>query len=442
MLSQADNALLTQTGPGTPMGELMRQYWLPVLLSEELPTPDGPPARVRLLGEDLVAFRDSAGRVGLLGAHCAHRGAALFFGRNEADGLRCVYHGWKYDVSGRCVDLPTEPPASPLQARIRQRAYHCRERGGIIWAYLGSRAEPPPLPGLEWVALPPEQRYITKRWAECNYTQGLEGDLDSSHVGFLHARRDPFQLAPDAQVWGASGTFTRFSQDLQPRFETRESAAGLMIAARRAAGPDRSGSDRYYWRVTQFLLPCFTLIPPFGDDATIRAKAWVPIDDTTHMNWTISAHPVRPLAEAERAVLRSGATAHVGVDLFLPPTPAPGGRWRATAHRDNDFLLDRQAQRTESFSGLPGNWGQDGGIIASMGETFDRSQEHLGTSDTGVIRVRELLLRSARALRDRGTMPPGVSAPESYRVRAVSLELPHDAPWVAHVHEQTAPPVP
>jgi hypothetical protein len=229
----------------------------------------------------------------------------------------------------------------------------------------------------------------------------------------------------------------RFTGDLQPRFETRESTAGLMIAARRDAA-----GDRYYWRVTQFLLPFFTLIPPFGDDQTIRAKAWVPIDDTTHMSWTISAHPSRPLTGAELAVLRSGATAHVGVEQFIPPTTAPGGRWRAVAHRANDFLLDRQAQRAETFSGLPGNWGQDGGIIASMGESFDRSTEHLGTSDTGVIRVRELLLRSARALRDQGTAPPGVGAPGSYRVRAVSLELPRAAPWFAHTQEMIAAPVP
>jgi nitrite reductase/ring-hydroxylating ferredoxin subunit len=392
---------------------------------------------VRLLGEDLVAFRDSTGRVGLLGAHCVHRGASLFFGRNEEAGLRCVYHGWKYDVTGQCVDMPSEPPESTFKDRIRAIAYPCVDRGGLIWAYLGPSAEPPPLPDLEWVALPPEQRYITKRWAECNYSQGLEGDLDSSHVGFLHARLDQFRRSPDAQTWGASGTFVRFAEDLRPRFETRESAAGLMIAAQRAAGRDRS-----YWRVTQFLMPFFTLIPPFGDDPTIRAKAWVPMDDTTHMNWTISCHPARPLAEPELAVLRSGATAHVGVEQFLPPTTAPGGRWHAIANTANDFLLDRHVQRTESFSGLPGNWGQDGGIIASMGPNFDRSQEHLGTSDTGVIQVRELLLRSARALSERGAPPPGTADPRSYRVRAVSLELPQGTPWFAHAQDMMAAPVP
>jgi phthalate 4,5-dioxygenase len=436
MLSKADNELLTRLGPGTPMGEMIRQYWIPVLLSEELPESDGPPERVRLLGEDLIAFRDSAGRVGLLGAHCAHRGASLFFSRNEEMGLRCVYHGWKYDVNGHCVDMPSEPPESSFKDRVTQRAYRCVERGGIIWAYLGSATEPPPLPDLEWALLPAERRYITKRWAECNYSQGLEGDLDSSHVGFLHAPLARFRESQDDQTWGASGAFVRFSGDLAPRFETHESDAGLMIAARRSAGP-----DRYYWRITQFLMPFFTLIPPFGDDQTIRAKAWVPIDDETHMNWTISCHPSRAIEGSELAVLRSGITAHVGVDQFLPPTPAPGSRWRAIANEANDFLLDRAAQRTEVFSGLPGNWGQDGGIIASMGPIFDRSEEHLGTSDTGVIQVRELLLRSARALQDDGTPPPGIADPRAYRVRAVSVELPAETQWYPRAQDLIEAPI-
>jgi phthalate 4,5-dioxygenase len=425
MLSKADNELLTQTGPGTPMGALLRQYWLPVLLSEELPTSDGAPERVRLLGEDLIAFRDSAGRVGLLAAHCAHRGASLFFGRNEESGLRCVYHGWKYDVTGRCVDMPNEPPESSFKDRVVQLSYPCVEQNGIIWAYLGPRSETPRLPYLEWALLPTEQRYITKRWAECNYTQGLEGDLDSSHVGFLHAPLDRFRAAQDARTWGASGSFERFYADVQPRFETKESECGLMIGVRRAAG-----GDRIYWRVTQFLMPFFTLIPPFGDDQTIRAKVWVPIDDETHMNWTISAHASRPFTDQELAVLRSGATAHVGVDQFLPATSEPGSQWKAIANRENDFLLDRQAQATEAFSGLPGNWGQDGGIIASMGPIYDRSSEHLGASDTGVIQVRRMLLRSARALQQAGATPRGVDEPAGYHTRAVSMELPAGASWV------------
>src|SRR5579871_88807 len=342
VLSKADNELLTRTGPGTPMGDLMRQYWIPALVAEELAAPGGSPVRVKLLGEELIAFRDSTGQVGLLGAHCAHRGASLFFGRNEEAGLRCVYHGWKYDVAGRCIDMPNEPPESTFKGRVAQPAYRCVERGGIIWAYLGPRAEAPPLPSLEWASLPAEQRYITKRWAECNYAQGLEGDLDSSHVGFLHAPLAQFRQSRAAEEWGASGAFERFYDDRQPRFDTQESEGGLMIAAQRAAA-----RDRYYWRVTQFLMPFFTLIPPFANDDTIRAKAWVPIDDESHMNWTISAQPHRGLTAEELAVLRAGATAHVGVHQFLPPTTEPGGRWKAIAHRGNDFLLDRQAQQTQ-----------------------------------------------------------------------------------------------
>src|SRR4051794_33699126 len=182
MLSKEDNELLTRVGPGTPTGELLRRYWQPALLAAELPEPDGAPLRVRLLGEDLVAFRDTSGQVGLLGAHCPHRGASLFFGRNEECGLRCVYHGWKFDVTGQCVDMPSEPPESNFKDKIHHIAYPCAERGGVIWAYLGPSSPVPPLPALEWINLPPEQRFQAKRMQYCNWVQALEGDIDQSHV--------------------------------------------------------------------------------------------------------------------------------------------------------------------------------------------------------------------------------------------------------------------
>ncbi|MDE3075125.1 MAG: Rieske 2Fe-2S domain-containing protein, partial [Chloroflexota bacterium] len=176
MLSPEQNELIARVGPGTPMGAVMRRYWLPVLLSEEVEA-DGPPLRVRLLGEDLIAYRDSDGRVGLLGEHCPHRGASLFFGRNEASGLRCVYHGWKLDVSGRCMDMPNEPLDSSFRAKMRQLAYVCRERNGVVWAYLGP-AQPPDLPAIEWNGVPATQRYVTKRVQECNWAQAVEGGID------------------------------------------------------------------------------------------------------------------------------------------------------------------------------------------------------------------------------------------------------------------------
>ena len=190
MLSQEDNELLTRVGPGTVMGSLMRQYWLPIMLSSEVPEPDCKPLRVKLLGEDLIAFRDADGRVGLVEEHCAHRGASLYFARNEHGGLRCVYHGWMYDVSGRCVDMPNEPAWSNFKDKVSITAYACRERNGLVWAYMGPRKDPPPLPDLEFNLIPPEHVLLWKHLQESNWVQGLEGNIDSSHLSFLHARLD------------------------------------------------------------------------------------------------------------------------------------------------------------------------------------------------------------------------------------------------------------
>src|SRR6476620_6701851 len=182
MLSPEENELLTRVEPGTPMGGLLRRYWLPALLSEELPEPDCAPIRVQLLGEPLVAFRDSAGRAALLGANCSHRGASLLFGRNEEHGLRCVYHGWKFDADGRCVDMPNEPAESSFKERIRHLAYPCEERGGVIWMYMGPPEERPELPAMEWTIVPENQRYVHKRFQACSFLQNVEGEVDSSHV--------------------------------------------------------------------------------------------------------------------------------------------------------------------------------------------------------------------------------------------------------------------
>src|SRR2546427_57511 len=235
MLSKEDNELLCRVGPGTATGTLLRHYWLPFLFDWEIET-DREPQRVRLLGEDLIAFRDSRGRVGLLGDHCAHRGASLFFGRNEDCGLRCVYHGWKYDVDGRCVDMPNEPPESnpstgsgrAFRDKVRQVAYPCVERGGVIWAYLGPQSPPPPLPHLEWMDLPSEQRYASKRVQYSNWVQGMEGDIDQSHVSFLHSR---LNLDDDSELRFRTGGPRRLvdqirKNDTHPRFEGVETEHG------------------------------------------------------------------------------------------------------------------------------------------------------------------------------------------------------------------------
>src|ERR1700722_431035 len=182
MLSKEENELLTQTGPGTPMGELFRRFWLPALLSSELPEPDCAPVKLTILSEDLVAFRDSEGRVGVLERYCPHRGSSLFWGRNEESGLRCVYHGWKFDVTGSCVDMPNEPMESRFREKIRTTAYPTEERGGVIWIYMGPKDLHPQMPELEWTLVPENQRYVTKRITACNYLQNVEGEVDSAHV--------------------------------------------------------------------------------------------------------------------------------------------------------------------------------------------------------------------------------------------------------------------
>src|SRR2546430_952310 len=187
MLSKADNEYLCHIGPGTPMGNLMRQYWLPAIRSDELADPDSPPLRVRLLGEDLIGFRTTSGQVGLVHNNCPHRGASLFFGRNEENGLRCVYHGWKFDAAGNCLDMPNEPAESDFKSKVRAQAYATVERGGVLWAYLGDRATPPPMPSLEGNMLPDGKWSATAVQRECNYLQALEGDIDTSHFSFLHA---------------------------------------------------------------------------------------------------------------------------------------------------------------------------------------------------------------------------------------------------------------
>jgi phthalate 4,5-dioxygenase len=254
MLTKEDNELLTRVGPGTLMGSLLRRYWQPVLYSNELPDRDGAPARVRLLGEDLVAFRDTAGNVGLLPLHCPHRGASLFYARNEEHGLRCVYHGWKFDIAGNCVDMPNEPAEGNAARRVKKIGYPCREFGGAIWTYMGPD-EPPAIPELEWAHLPDSHKFTTKRFHECNWAQGLEGDLDSSHVGLLHSNLDK-DVPSFSYGWRPDGSYNTIGHHRSPGVETHETDFGLWVAARR---PSKDGF--FYWRATALILPFYTIIP-------------------------------------------------------------------------------------------------------------------------------------------------------------------------------------
>jgi phthalate 4,5-dioxygenase len=419
MLSPEDNVLLTRIGPCTPMGDLIRQYWIPALMSTELPAPDGSPLRVRLLGENLIAFRTTSGSVGLLPHGCPHRGASLFFGRNEAEGIRCVYHGWKFDVAGRCMDMPTEPPDSTFKDKVRARAYPCQERNGIVWTYMGPRQDPPPLPDLEPNMLPNERVEVWTALRQCNWVQALEGDIDTAHLGLLHLGGvSPDQVTP--------GTFDYYTvYDRAPRYQVVETDYGTMYGAYRPAE-----EDTYYWRIAQFLFPFYTLIPTGELGVQILVRAWVPVDDHHTMFWSIGAPSTRRAPDGRRSTKNGqpfpGTT---GRPEFLPNTTDWLGRWRLKADASKDYNIDREVQRTQSFTGIDGIHLQDQAITESMGPVVDRSQEHLGSSDAMIIRTRRRLMRAALDLRA-GIAPPAVDHPELYRQRSGGVILPRAADWV------------
>jgi len=410
MLSIEDNDLLTQVGPGTPMGEVMRRYWLPFMYSWELEE-DGAPLRVRLLGEDLIAFRDSAGQVGLVANACAHRGASLFFGRNEDCGLRCVYHGWKYDVAGNCVDMPNEPAGSNFREKIHLTAYRCAEQGGMIFTYMGrDQATAPGLPQLDWAMLPETHVYHEFKAAlNSNYMQNLEGDIDSSHTGFLHSGVVPGAIPRNG-----------ITRDRVPRLEIVETEYGTMYSARRTAGP-----DRYYWRTAQFIMPIFTLFPGSGD-GQVPSHIWVPIDDHHTLSFGVKWNPTAEWPDRTPSSRRD-------MDGTGPMLPEQRGtyfaHWWPEINVGNDFAIDREAQKTTTFTGIPTIRLQDAAMTTSMGAITNRTREHLGTVDAMIIRTRQRLLRAARALRDEGTPPPICDRPDLFRVRSSSALLPAGVDW-------------
>jgi phthalate 4,5-dioxygenase oxygenase subunit len=429
MLTREDNEFLTRVGPGTAMGQLMRQYWLPTLRSDEL-EPGGRVKRVRLLGEDLVAFRARDGQVGLVEEFCSHRRASLYFARNEDAGLRCVYHGWKYGFDGQCLDMPNEPPETSFRDKVRHPAYPCADRGGVIWAYMGPQSPPPAVPNLEWMLLPEDQRFVSKFYQECNYMQGLEGGIDPAHISFLHGVVDRGDEALRRELDQASAGFLLAAElERAPHLEIVDTSYGALIGARRDAG-----NGMYYWRITQFHMPFHTLPPTDPKaDPLVHSHIWIPVDDVNHVNWCISWHPTRALTGEERAAMHAGSSIHI-MD-YAPATSLAYGDIRPRQHRDNDYLCDWEAHRTRKFFGVPGVGAQDKSITESQQPILDRTRERLGTSDSGIIRIRKRLLDAAVALRDRGTPPPGLE-PESFLIRGASVILPKDVPWAEGARAQ------
>ncbi len=405
MLSKQDNEAMTQVGPGTLMGNLMREYWLPALMTSEVPAPDSPPVRLRLLGEDLIGFRATSGAVGIVQNSCPHRGASLFFGRNEEDGLRCVYHGWKFDVTGACTDMPSEPAESNFRTKVRVTAYPTEERNGIVWVYMGPRSVPPPLPGIESNMV--EGATVGKFLRDCSWLQGFEGDLDTTHIGFLHfGAYTADQMEPKSMDY-----YSLKRRD--PKMMVVERPWGATYGSYRPAEEDTT-----YWRVAQYCYP-FYAMPPVGIlGARVAILAIVPVDDTHMMRWQISV----PNRWASAGAIRPAYELHPEYG-YLPETSGFLGKWRMAQNKSNDYLLDRDFQKNGSYTGIRGIGIQDEAVTESMGEIMDRTREHLGTSDLMVIRLRALLLGAARRLRDAGEVPPAVDTPEVYAVRSGGVVL-------------------
>jgi phthalate 4,5-dioxygenase oxygenase subunit len=420
MLKKELNDLVTQTGPGTAMGNVFRRYWLPALLSEQLPGPDCEPVRLELLSEKMLAFRDTSGKLGLIDEFCAHRGVSLWFGRNEENGIRCPYHGWKYDVNGNCTEVPSEPTSGYCE-RIKLKSYPMVERGGVIWVYMGPADKQPPLPEWEFATLPKEHTYMSKRVQASNWLQALEGGIDSSHVSFLHSA----SLSRDPLFKGAKGNQYNLN-DLSPVFEVVEADGGLLVGARRNAE-----DDQYYWRITPWVMPCFTMVPPRGDHP-VHGHFWVPINDHSCWTWSFDYHPTRHLTTEEVDAMKAGASIHVLVDKDYVPLQ----------RMENNYLMDRKAQREGLlYSGIEGIGMQDASLQESMGAIQDRTKENLVSTDNGIIMARQRLIKAARALAENPDFVlPGLD-PEHQKVRSVAMLIKRDVHYKegAKEHFKSAP---
>ena len=431
MLTNADNQYLCRIGPGTAMGNVFRQYWLPAIRSDELPAPDCPPLRVKLLGEELIGYRTTSGAVGLMQNSCPHRGASLFFGRNEEEGLRCVYHGWKFDVAGSCIDMPSEPAESNFKNKVRANAYPTQERNGIIWAYMGPREVPPPLPDIEANMLNRDPLKINVLHRACNWMQGLEGELDTIHAAFLH-----FGSAKLEDQAPGSFNFYHIKQR-DARFVVRDTGFGASYGAYRPAE-----DDTFYWRIAHVLFPFYAVPPQGALGPKVQMNAYVPMDDEHTLQWEIFVNVDEALRRSsfgtemagsttreEQARARSAANRRPG-SVYLPQATGWHGRFNLDQDLSNDYLVDREAQRSgKSFSGIPGVRQQDMAVTETMGPIYNRSREHLGTTDSMIIRARRRWIATARALAEQGVLPPGVDDPAIYRQRSGEVILPRSTDW-------------
>jgi phenylpropionate dioxygenase-like ring-hydroxylating dioxygenase large terminal subunit len=394
------------------MGEVLRRFWQPVLLSEELPSPDCTPVAIRVMGEDLLAFRDTNGEVGIVSAYCAHRHAHLFWGRNEENGIRCTYHGWKFDVTGQCVDMPNEPTETNFKDKIKITAYPTKEAGGAVWAYMGPpEKQPAELPYLEWARLPESHVMITKRLQENNWAQAVEGGIDSSHISYLHNNNIQQQNLSTG--------------DKAPLMWLQERPFGFIEAARRV-----TAEGKHYWRIRPFMVPGTIMIPSSdAPDRSISGHVWVPVDDYNVWVFTMTWKVQRPLEEQERSALLAGFGIHSAVEKHERRWDLKiSNAYKPIRNMGNDYLIDRPLQKETSFTGIQGTGEQDCSIQESMGRLSPRWEEHLGTTDKGIIEFRKTLLQMARDMLE-GKEPVQPHTPEAYSVRSTAFVVDSSVDW-------------
>ena len=425
MLSPAENDLLCRVEGAAPMGGIMRRHWLPACMVEEVAAPDGAPVRARLLGEDLVVFRDSAKRIGVLAEHCLHRRASLVYGRNEECGLRCLYHGWKFDVEGNVVDMPSEAPGAAQRLGKKTTAYPVRESGGFVWIWMGPQQEMREFEPPAWAPHPGMRYAIVKIWTECNWAQVLEGSIDSAHSSVLHSTNMP--AAQD--VYGSTatdGAWLRPSNDKAPRLQFEPTDYGFRYAAIRK--PIKNPENDRYVRTTLYIAPFTVLIPP--NNQYNLAQMLVPIDDVNTMFYWIAWHP-DPAKGISQEAWRRFCAAEVGVDL--------DANYRKKRNLRNDYLQDRAAMKRGDWTGIVGIPAQDMAMWESMGPITDRSQDHYGSSDLAVAQFRRMMVAAAKKY-EQGAPAFGTEKRVRY-VELASFEgiVPKSSDWRTLSSARTAP---
>ncbi|MDA0240105.1 MAG: Rieske 2Fe-2S domain-containing protein [Proteobacteria bacterium] len=382
MLSKKQNDLLTQTGPGTPGGNLLRSYWQPIATDDKMP-PGGDPLPIRIMSEDLVLFRDPDDRLGLIGRHCPHRGTDLSYGRVEDGGLRCLYHGWAFDIEGNCIDQPAEPEDKKFCHKVRHPAYPVRQQGGVIWCYMGV-GEPPLIPDFQFLSAPEENRLAFRVIQQCNWLQGLESSTDPSHTSYLHRMAKGEKTARD------SGFSAMFGEDTRPRLDIEHTSFGVRIHALR-----KMKDGRNYLRVNNYIYPCGTT--PVTESPGVpgyQGRWYVPIDDEHHCRFEFFYKNGDPV---DKDGLRKVRADNIG----------PDGRHIRRA--DNRYLQDRDEQRRDdTFCGM-GRYipAHDTYAIETQGAIQDRTKEHLGSTDIVIIEVRKALLGAIESMQQ-GNDAPGL----------------------------------